>query len=224
MYLSIGNHESQGRDMLCGKRLLQLIRVPVERLTDAGDDYKLAMRTVFHAHWDAVLRHINFWKDGFYLKMPSWEHPRLVVPRIGLIIGDLVELWMVAGVLQSRSVRCGTPVDKSAKRGSNLTDDNLNAVDDIRAAVRTSTSSAEAAAQPPSCVFTKSSQRRGLLLEWPYAWSVQNRRKGDAREAFRRAGFAPFVDIPWERPEYEEIMGSFSMYQRMPSDFLHQVC
>jgi hypothetical protein len=65
---------------------------------------------IFLAYFDFILALMDNWKAGICIQLPGDpdSSPSLLVPRVGVVIGDLLELRLLAGTNASWAVRCQT--------------------------------------------------------------------------------------------------------------------
>lgn len=114
IYMSLGNHTSDARDLPAGKRLIGFIGVPEKRSTDSEAGYRECLRTLYLQYWVSIFRLIVARQDGILLRLRGNSHGDLevvrVLPRVGVFLGDLLETRMVCATNASFAVRCQTRV------------------------------------------------------------------------------------------------------------------
>jgi hypothetical protein len=106
VYMSIGNHSTDARNCQAGKTVIGIIKVPPKRSSDPQESYRYCSRFIYQAWWDCILSVMGVWEQGFYLYLPGADDPVVLRPRLGLLLGDLLEMRMIAGTSSSYSVRC----------------------------------------------------------------------------------------------------------------------
>ncbi|MDR3738051.1 MAG: hypothetical protein P4L40_03435 [Terracidiphilus sp.] len=106
LYLSIGNHTASARDKPSGKSIITFINLPNKRATDQHEDYRYCFRMLYQSVWAAIFDVCNKWAGGFYLQFPGKDAPTLVIPRLGAIVGDIMELRNFYGISSTCAIRC----------------------------------------------------------------------------------------------------------------------
>jgi hypothetical protein len=111
VYISLANHLSVGRNSTAGKRLITFITIPHKRRTESDNDYRFCKQVLYLRCMEEVLKLVHFWSGGLHLKLPGDTEPHIYVPRLGVLIGDLMEVRMMLGTSSAYSARCVTRID-----------------------------------------------------------------------------------------------------------------
>ena len=109
--MKLGNFSHNTCDKAAAKRFITLMEFPERRETDNEEDFRFCFSSLYLRVWDAILRLIKNWEGGFWLKtLPLTEDSewKILVPRVGLILGDLLEMRLIAATNSAWSVRCAT--------------------------------------------------------------------------------------------------------------------
>lgn len=108
VYVSLANLPGDTRNIKAGKRIIAYITIPKRGEYESEAKYQYAFRVLYHTWWSNILDITNMWVGGVWLKMPGWSRARLVKPKIGLLLGDMVELWLMTAISSHASICCIT--------------------------------------------------------------------------------------------------------------------
>ena len=132
VFASLANHSNAARNSKWGKALVTMIDPPEREEGQGPHEYSICSNMFFLRVYEKILDLINNWKGGFYMRLPGYTPPgefTLVVPRVGLFLGDLLEQRLLSATSQWHSARCVTQVQ--FKFGSAGVKPNLAAEFDI---------------------------------------------------------------------------------------------
>ena len=114
----LGNHTIKARSSPTGKRLLGFIKLPNKRESDTTEDFRYCLTSLYLHYWSIIAHNVNLWIDGFLLTLPGDTEPSRIVPRMGIFMGDIVELRMLAATSAAFSIRCNHRLDSTKANGS----------------------------------------------------------------------------------------------------------
>ena len=111
LYIRCDNLTGEVRNTPGSKALLMMIELPPQSPHESDDVYKHLKSVMFLRIIEAVLEKMVCWSScGFQLHIPGSASPVTLVPRLMLLIADMMELRMLAATYGSFSVRCLTRV------------------------------------------------------------------------------------------------------------------
>lgn len=113
VYLSLGNHLSEGRKTERGRRLLTLIPGLPQAEPDVHKKHHTYYCNLYFLRiYETIFDLVRKYEDGFELILPSAstdasaEKVSVLYPRIGVFTGDIPEMHSLTGVATSDSIRC----------------------------------------------------------------------------------------------------------------------
>lgn len=129
--MTLGNFTQATSSSAAATRFIALMQFPKRRETDPVESYRVCTATLFLRFYRAIVQLVENWAGGFWLTLLGRDGgPSIIVPRIGLFLGDLLEIRAIAAVIASCSARCTEKVGKqkaggedgSASEGSDFED------------------------------------------------------------------------------------------------------
>jgi hypothetical protein len=122
LMVSVGNHLGSTRNSSAGKRIVAMIvlpeKLPIDTTAAGEEKYQFCCRYIVQDVWRKILSLIDEHKNGIQLVFPGSEDARVVVPRIGLVLGDMKEQWGITASHSWYSPRCGTLCSVRAGTGN----------------------------------------------------------------------------------------------------------
>lgn len=113
--VSLGNHVGDVRNSAAGKVVVGFIQLPAmlpheKKKGVAQDRYVYCCRLLVQLVYRSLLDMVNNWSKGFLFVPDGSSTVYHFVPRIGLVSGDMKEIWRLGGYHAWYSPRCGTQV------------------------------------------------------------------------------------------------------------------
>ena len=106
--LTLGNFSQDVSSTATAKRFITLMQFPHKRDSDPEEEHRFCTATLYLAVWEKVMGLVNNWAGGFWLTLLGRHAPSVLVPRIGIFLGDLLEMRAIAATSAAFSVRCET--------------------------------------------------------------------------------------------------------------------
>lgn len=110
LYLTLANVFCDSSAPSFGKSVSAVFHFPPKRETDGEEDYRMCCRILYQQWWRNILEVLELWEPGFLLRLPGKDALMTFQPRLGPLLGDLLEARLMAAVLGSFAVRCPTQV------------------------------------------------------------------------------------------------------------------
>lgn len=110
VYISLQNFTDNVRCAPVARTLVALLQLPEPRPCDSLWRHQLSSRLVYQKCLQILLDRVNVYRLGFPLFLRHRSLVSILVPRIGLVVADIVEQRNLLGIHSHFAVRCGARV------------------------------------------------------------------------------------------------------------------